>query len=32
MGLLELKRQDPTGTFRLLEAMAADVRSKRQGA
>jgi NADP-dependent 3-hydroxy acid dehydrogenase YdfG len=31
MGLLELKRQDPTGTFRLLEAMAADVRSKRQG-
>lgn len=32
MGLLELKRQDPTSTFRLLEAMAADVRSKRQGA
>jgi NADP-dependent 3-hydroxy acid dehydrogenase YdfG len=32
MGLLELKRQDPTGTFRLLEAMAADVRSKRQSA
>ncbi len=31
MGLLELKRQDPTSTFRLLEAMAADVRSKRQG-
>lgn len=30
MGLLELKRQDPTSTFRLLEAMAADVRSKRQ--
>ena len=30
MGLLELKRQDPTGTFRLLEAMADDVRSKRQ--
>jgi hypothetical protein len=32
MGLLELKRQDPTSTFRLLEAMADDVRSKRQGA
>lgn len=30
MGLLELKRQDPTSTFRLLEAMAADARSKRQ--
>jgi dehydrogenase/reductase SDR family member 7 len=30
MSLLDLKRQDPTGTFRLLEAMAADVRSKRQ--
>lgn len=32
MGLLELKRQDPTSTFRLLEAMAADVRSKRNSA
>jgi dehydrogenase/reductase SDR family protein 7 len=30
MGLLELKRHDPTSTFRLLESMAADVRSKRQ--
>jgi dehydrogenase/reductase SDR family member 7 len=32
MALLELKRQDPTGTFRLMESMAADVRSKQQGA
>jgi dehydrogenase/reductase SDR family protein 7 len=32
MGLLDLKRQDPTSTFRLMEAFAADVRSKRQGA
>lgn len=31
MGLLDLKRQDPAGTFRLLEAMAADIRSKRSG-
>ncbi len=30
MGLLDLKRQDATATFRLLEAMAADVRSKQQ--
>jgi dehydrogenase/reductase SDR family protein 7 len=30
MGLLELKRQDPLSTFRLLEAMAADVRGKMQ--
>lgn len=30
MGLLELKRQDPTSTFRLLESMAVDIRSKRQ--
>lgn len=32
MGLLELKRKDPTATFRLLEDMAADVRSRLQGA
>tara|TARA_R110002049_G_scaffold53223_32_gene149080 strand:- start:2747 stop:3604 length:858 start_codon:yes stop_codon:yes gene_type:complete len=32
MELLELKRQDPTSTFRLLEAMAEDVRSKRDSA
>ncbi|MCB1688090.1 MAG: SDR family oxidoreductase [Halioglobus sp.] len=32
MGLLELKRQDPTSTFRLLESMAEDIRSKRGGA
>lgn len=31
MGLLELKRQDPTAAFRILEAMAADIRSKLQG-
>lgn len=30
MDLLALKRNDPTGTFRLLEAMAADVVAKRQ--
>tara|TARA_R110002124_G_scaffold43823_7_gene134509 strand:- start:2562 stop:3419 length:858 start_codon:yes stop_codon:yes gene_type:complete len=30
MGLLELKREDPTSTFRLLEAMAADIRDKQQ--
>jgi hypothetical protein len=30
MGLLELRRQDPTATFRLLEGMAEDVRRKRQ--
>jgi dehydrogenase/reductase SDR family member 7 len=29
MELLELKRQDPTSTFRFMEAMAEDVRSKR---
>jgi short-subunit dehydrogenase len=29
MGLLQLKREDPTGTFRLLEAMAEDIRSKK---
>ena len=30
MGLLELRRDDPTSTFRLLEAMAADIRDKQQ--
>lgn len=30
MDLLALKRNDPSGTFRLLEAMAADVVAKRQ--
>ncbi len=30
MGLLELRRDDPTSTFRLLESMAEDIRSKRQ--
>jgi short-subunit dehydrogenase len=30
MDLLALKRNDPTGTFRLLEAMATDVVAKRQ--
>ena len=30
MGLLELKRQDPTGTFRLMESIAADTRAKLQ--
>lgn len=30
MGLLELKRKDPTATFRLMEAMAADTRKKMQ--
>ena len=30
MGLLELKQQDPTSTFRLLEGMAEEIRSKRQ--
>jgi dehydrogenase/reductase SDR family member 7 len=30
MELLNLKRNDPTGTFRLLEAMAADAVAKRQ--
>ena len=30
MGLLELKRENPTSTFRLLEAMAADIRDKQQ--
>lgn len=29
MGLLELKQQDPTSTFRLLEGMAEEIRSKR---
>ena len=29
MDLLALKRNDPTGTFRLLEAMAADVVARR---
>jgi dehydrogenase/reductase SDR family protein 7 len=32
MGLLELRREDPTSTFRLLESMAEDIRSKRQSA
>lgn len=32
MSLLDLKRQDPTATFRALEGMAAEIRSKRQGA
>ncbi|CAA0123570.1 putative oxidoreductase [Halioglobus japonicus] len=32
MELLELKRQDPVSTFRLLEAMADDIRSKRDNA
>ncbi len=31
MSLLELKRQDPTSTFRLLESMAEDIRKKRNG-
>lgn len=30
MGLLELKRQDPTTTFRLLEGMAQDIRTRLQ--
>lgn len=30
MGLLDLKRQDPTSTFRLLESLAEDARKKRQ--
>lgn len=30
MGLLELKQQDPTSTFRLLEGMAEEIRNKRQ--
>jgi len=30
MDLLALKRNDPTGTFRLLEGMAAEVLAKRQ--
>ena len=31
MGLLELKRKDPTAAFRALEDMAADVRGRLQG-
>lgn len=31
MGLLELRRKDPTAAFRLLEGMAADIRGRLQG-
>jgi dehydrogenase/reductase SDR family protein 7 len=30
MGLLDLKREDPTAAFRILEAMAADIRGRQE--
>jgi dehydrogenase/reductase SDR family member 7 len=32
MGLLDLKRQDPTATFRIMEGMAAEARGRLEGA